>query len=58
MWYEYDVKSSLSNYAMDIVKLKTDIINIIESANMADIYVDSCEKLGMIAEDNKLNTMK
>jgi hypothetical protein len=43
---------------MDIVKLKTDIINIIESANMADIYVDSCEKLGIIAEDNKLNTMK
>ena len=62
MWYEYEVKSSSSSssssVAADIVKLKTDIISTIEKANMADIYTDSCEKLGLVAEDNKLNTMK
>ena len=58
LWYEYEVKSSSSSYAMDTSKLKTDIISIIENANMSYIYVDSCEKLGLIAEDNKLNAMK
>jgi hypothetical protein len=64
--YEYEVKSASSSSsstaasgdATSLVALKNEIFSIIEANNMTDVYVHTCERCSLAADDAKLLTMR